>query len=864
MNVVPNIKVERENRTPQALVINGGVLAQRLSELLTKQKLAVQLISGGEIQNEKDAPNYVFYFAQPGDIASQTRDNLKGAISLASRANAKLILVWDNLATIKQNDLEEEVSTVGWPHKTIEIRGSIVGEKAAIDAMTKLTRLAFSGRAGERGVIVGNNGGREINSINDFKPDSGGQKIINELNRQPTPDPARIKEIYGNNFRSRGWSGRMKKVIVLAFILFLLILLPVILTLGYVTVAFTGIISAKNLVSEGKYSDASAAVELSRGGWIGARAVVSGIVPVLGTLGFNSQGDKIYRLLGIGERGTSAIAQLISIEPEIANLTKVIIGNQESEDLTSASRKISLELEGVERELGLIEAELATGDFDSYFIFGSYFGWPAEKIGKYISDLGTFRKVIHNGKAILSVLPDVLGVHGKRAYLIVFQNGSELRSTGGFIGSYAVVKVENGKLLDFKINDIYTADGQLKGRVAPPDEILHYLGQPNWYMRDANFAADFPLTAKRLEWFLEKETGQEVSGVVAVNLGAVQKIIAALGPLKIESSNEKIDGENFFAKAEYSSEINFFPGSTQKRDFLGEVAEAILGQVSSTAETDWAKLGKAIDAALMEKDVMFYFNSPDEENVFDQNGWSGSIRDENCERHITNCLMIVEANFGANKANYFVTRKVKAFNLIGKAGDIETVVKMNIVNNSPSESWPGGQYKTYLRFVVPINSKFIEMDLGDGRRASVSPVLTADVLSKVTVNQFLVFKTEEQYLTINNSSTSAYTSFGVLVNVPVKQSKEIIFKYMAPFKINISGKEVILKMGIVKQPGVSGDDWTLATAFPSFLTYEPTAEENPILGKPIVSAQEVSYNGKMVTDWNIEDRFRQNIKHESN
>jgi len=44
-------------------------------------------------------------------------------------------------------------------------------------------------------------------------------------------------------------------------------------------------------------------------------------------------------------------------------------------------------------------------------------------------------------------------------------------------------------------------------------------------MRDANWQASFPLASKDIQWFLEKETGRQVDGVVALNLETVKGIL---------------------------------------------------------------------------------------------------------------------------------------------------------------------------------------------------------------------------------------------------------------------------------------------------------------------------------------------------
>lgn len=97
----------------------------------------------------------------------------------------------------------------------------------------------------------------------------------------------------------------------------------------------------------------------------------------------------------------------------------------------------------------------------------------------------------------------------------------ELRSTGGFIGSFAVLSFENGKLYDMPIYDVYDADGQLKGHVEPPKPIKNILGEANWYLRDSNFDPDFPTSARRAEWFMKKTLNLDLDGTIAVNVNTL-------------------------------------------------------------------------------------------------------------------------------------------------------------------------------------------------------------------------------------------------------------------------------------------------------------------------------------------------------
>src|SRR3989344_8002630 len=46
---------------------------------------------------------------------------------------------------------------------------------------------------------------------------------------------------------------------------------------------------------------------------------------------------------------------------------------------------------------------------------------------------------------LIVALPDVLGFRGSKTYLVLLQNNTELRPTGGFMGAFALVTMDRGK-----------------------------------------------------------------------------------------------------------------------------------------------------------------------------------------------------------------------------------------------------------------------------------------------------------------------------------------------------------------------------------------------------------------------------------
>ena len=326
------------------------------------------------------------------------------------------------------------------------------------------------------------------------------------------------------------------------------------------------------------------------------------------------------------------------------------------------------------------------------------------------------KRTVTTAKALLATAPDVIGLGGRRKYAVLFQNNMELRATGGFIGSFAVLSFENGKLYDMPIFDVYDADGQLKGHVEPPRPIKDILGEANWYLRDSNFDPDFPTSARRAEWFIKKSLNQDLDGTIAINVNTLVSLLDATGPLAVPDYNETITGSNLYERAQFHAEVNFFPGSTQKKEFLSTVANTLFARLPSLESGEGIKLVSALADSIQAKNTLISFTSGPTEHVFQTLGWNGALNDFPCPTE-GNChkdyAMVVDSNFGVNKANYFIKRNIEEVITFDKDLKVDHLMKIQYQNTSTSSAWPAGIYKNYSRLYLPIGTTIGSVKVGE-------------------------------------------------------------------------------------------------------------------------------------------------------
>lgn len=306
--------------------------------------------------------------------------------------------------------------------------------------------------------------------------------------------------------------------------------------------------------------------------------------------------------------------------------------------------------------------------------------------------VGEFQNIIIN-------IPNILGGTKTKTYLLLFQNNMELRPTGGFIGSYGLLKFEKGRLVDITVSDVYSADGQLKGHVEPPSPIREYLGEAGWYLRDSNWDPDFPVSARRAEWFLDKEIGVMVDGVIAIDLSPVKDILAVTGPIFLSDYNMDITSENLYEKTQQEVESNFFAGSRKKASFLTSLSRNLLNRFSDSEQGERVLILKEIFNNLEKRHIQIYLHDNKSQLSIEKLNWDGSVKTPTCKDECFGDIAgVVEANLGVNKVNQFITREIGFETLIDEKY-IYRKLKVLIKNSANVSLGPSGRYRVHIRVI---------------------------------------------------------------------------------------------------------------------------------------------------------------------
>lgn len=302
--------------------------------------------------------------------------------------------------------------------------------------------------------------------------------------------------------------------------------------------------------------------------------------------------------------------------------------------------------------------------------------------------------------ALADVLSTMVGKEGLRKYLLVFQNPTELRPTGGFMGSLAEVTFDKGNLRDITVphGGTYDLKGQLTARLSAPKPLQ--LINAQWQFQDANWFPDFPKSADKIRWFWSKAGQPTIDGVIAVNATFVEDVLRITGPVDMPEYGKVIDASNFMLETQKAVELEYDKENNTPKKFIGDLAEKLRERLKLLDKQEWLALATAVSHALETKDIQVALFHPEEEALAERYGWSGRMKPTTGD-----ALALIETNIAGQKTDASIREQVKHDVRIADDGRIEdTVVLKREHTAGKGELFRGVRNVSYLRVYVPKGS----------------------------------------------------------------------------------------------------------------------------------------------------------------
>ncbi|MBU3957141.1 DUF4012 domain-containing protein [Patescibacteria group bacterium] len=499
-------------------------------------------------------------------------------------------------------------------------------------------------------------------------------------------------------------------------------------------------------------------------------------------------GDYLLQAAKVGIEGLQPYADILGLEGEEKKTMEEMTVEERLLLVLDTVDKLQPSLDEIGEKLELAREEIDQIDPGRY---------PQTLFGKkirvnvivLINAIDGAAEIALKAKPVISYLKPLLGVPDEKRYLLLFQNDTELRPTGGFITAYAEMSVHNGKITPLGSHDIYSLDAKFGNRVKAPEPILNYHKNVfYWHLRDMNLSPDFAQSMETFWEHFQKVGPKEIDAIIAVDTNVLVDLLENLGQIGVpgwgnfsSEIDERCDCPQVVYELELLADKPVSEWRTERKAVLGPLMHSILANAMGSPRKKWPEFFNITLAAIQEKHLLFYFLDEELQQAMEALNAAGRIKEaEGDYFHLNDC------NFAGAKSDMFIERSVKQEIEIASDGTVTKMVTIDYRNPAPpsncnleaGELCLNGLYRDWVRLYVPQGSELIE-------------ATGAEIETKVYEDL---------------GKTVFETFYGDQAPLRPEGKKQLTFKYKLPFKLE-KGEDYQLL--IQKQPGTYNPEYEI-------------------------------------------------------
>ena len=286
---------------------------------------------------------------------------------------------------------------------------------------------------------------------------------------------------------------------------------------------------------------------------------------------------------------------------------------------------------------------------------------------------------------ITRTLPPFLGADEPRAYFVGSSNPTELRGSGGFIGAFTILRVDDGQmsfdpfrpiqdLRNLPASEVPTVDPSLNARYDA------FGGGGSWL--NINLTPDFPSAATAIEQLYAAVEGEELDGTILVDPFAFEALLAITGPVEIAPVGA-VGADDVVQFVGYDAYAVLEDDELRKR-VIGDVATATLERfLEGAGADDVVALGGAVVDLVARESILLHSRHDDEQAAFVELGAAGGIRENPGD-----LLSVVVNSASGSKIDWFATRTLQYDVELAEDGFAVGTLVAGFGNDAPSEGEP--------------------------------------------------------------------------------------------------------------------------------------------------------------------------------
>lgn len=370
-----------------------------------------------------------------------------------------------------------------------------------------------------------------------------------------------------------------------------------------------------------------------------------------------------------------------------------------------------------------------------------------------------------------------------RHLLVMFQNPSEIRPAGGFLGSYADVALERANVKSVEVHDINDVTKDFGEKIIPPKPLQAEI--TSWKAADANWFFDFSKSAAQVLKFMEASRIYPVSSTtfdsaIAASPKVLGDILQIMGPLTVSSTRVALDKDNFLSELQKIVQQGQASSATYPKKALRELAAAISGKIQTFDASQKQELFNSMFRWIADKDLVFYFKDQELEKFLDYYNASGKTYGLTPDFE-GDYLALVDANLGGGKSDIFIKQDIELQSQINTDGTVSDHLVISREHDGAKGVywWYKSPNLDYLQLFLPPAAELVNFKGGLEKNVA-APINYAkngyvadDYVAALESSTEKVFN----YPAVSTHPESGKKVFAAWSRILVGQKTQIVFDY---------------------------------------------------------------------------------------
>ncbi len=317
-------------------------------------------------------------------------------------------------------------------------------------------------------------------------------------------------------------------------------------------------------------------------------------------------------------------------------------------------------------------------------------GPVADQLAKVSDEVDRIAPQAELASAGADVAPGMLGGEGTRHYFVAFTTEAEARGLDGFMGNWAELTAQDGKLTlsrSGRVAELNDAPGGDERVVTEPTDYAENY-QPfkiGTHLQDVTVSPDLPSVATAIGQLYPQMGGEPIDGVIVVDPYGLAALLEFTGPIEVDGSPETLTPDNaaeILVRRQYLE----FDTRAGRADFLDQASRKTFEKLTTGDIPGPERIGAVLGPAVLDKHLMFAATRPDEQAFLREVGTAGEFPQAQPGRDF---FAVTSQNSANNKIDVFLHRSVTYDSTYDPgSGRVTSKATVTLRNDAPSSGLP--------------------------------------------------------------------------------------------------------------------------------------------------------------------------------